>query len=37
MKVSTFLTVKAVISLLFGIAFALLPAAVMSLYASRWI
>ena len=32
MKVSTFLTVKAVISLLFGIAFALLPAAVMSLY-----
>ena len=32
MKLSNFLVVKAVISLAFGIAFALVPAAVMSLY-----
>lgn len=32
MKLSNFLLVKAVISLAFGIAFALVPAAVMSLY-----
>ncbi len=32
MKLSNFLVVKAVISLAFGVAFALVPAAVMSLY-----